>query len=473
MEDPLDENLLIVSKGGLEVKGDVRLVEKLEALPPKKVRVRVYIDRAEKLAGDSFFDKLDPYCMCKLGEFKRFQTPVFWNVGVNPKFEHNGVLTLSGETHLEFTVMDHDKFSADDLCGNGTLELANIPDGWSGKVELTRPKQGIFKEDESMEEAAGKLFVTIKYDYEKVNALLKQPKERTWQDLTLFSIPEKKVWGHEQVMLGNQFKRTIEGSSNMLAYRLHLGRIRVVAASPRGEQMTTVLWKVTKKRFLDFTKHCGREKQFMQACRVSALEKQSSMKELLQRLIKRWEQEEQSTFLRSAAFMSGPEKEEAMDPSQFKSLYKGVKAHIAVRNALNLAGGSFWDKLDPYAKLKFKNSKEEMKTSVLQDAGSDPVWDCEGSLTYQGENVLEIQVYDYDTYSADDLIAVGQLTVEKFGQTNGFEGTVTLSLPGNKKKKTLKQMMIIIGIMWDAPRDPNATMNTTQSGQQKLLNSTM
>ena len=32
-------------------------------------------------AGNSMFDKLDPYIICKLGEYKRFQTPVVCLVG--------------------------------------------------------------------------------------------------------------------------------------------------------------------------------------------------------------------------------------------------------------------------------------------------------------------------------------------------------------------------------------------------------
>ena len=61
--------------------------------------------------------------------------------------------------------------------------------------------------------------------------------------------------------------------------------------------------------------------------------------------------------------------EEAVDPSRFRVAYRGAKArcrketkhvvesyrkwlakaHISVRNALNLSGGGWFDKLDPYA----------------------------------------------------------------------------------------------------------------------------
>merc|ERR1712218_688679 len=113
----------------------------------------------------------DPYVIVKLGDFKRFQTPVIWNVGPNPTFEYDGVLTFNGEEALEFVVMDHDKFTADDLCGSCTVPIAELADGWSGKVQLTRPKRGVFKAESTLEEPAGHLFFSVKYDFEKQSAL--------------------------------------------------------------------------------------------------------------------------------------------------------------------------------------------------------------------------------------------------------------------------------------------------------------
>jgi len=78
---------------------------------------------------------------------------------------------------------------------------------------------------------------------------------------------------------------------------------------------------------------------------------------------------------------------------------------------------------------------------------------------YNGEVALEMSVWDYDKYSSDDLIATAVVQVGQF--TGGFEGMVPLSLPGNKKNKSMKQSMIIIGIQWDSPRDPNTTLGTT------------
>lgn len=458
--EPLDDCVLIVSRGALEVRADVTLSEKLDALPPRKVRLRVLVDRAENLAQDSIFDKLDPYCVVKLGDLKRFQTPVMWNVGANPKFEYNGVLKYKDESTLEFTVMDRDQFSADDLCGSASIAISELHDGYSGHLLLTRPRRGVFANDEELEEPAGKIFFKIHWDTEKFSALNRTAKERTWNDQVVFTIKEQDCWGHEQLMLGPLFKRTLEQASSFLTYQVSLHNFRVVGAESRHGKDMVVCWKVSRGRFAEFIRHCGREKQFLHACKFSTLEKQTTVKELAKRLLEKWEVEEQCTMMRSGIY-EVKETEETMEPSRFRVAYRGVKAHITIRCGLNLTGGSWFDKLDPYAVVRFKGSKQEIRTSVLQDAGSDPVWECEGVLVYNGETAMELAVWDYDRFKSDALVGTGQLPVEQF--CSGFEGMIPLSPPGDKKKKSLKQSMIVLGIQWDMPRDPNSTFTTNLS----------
>jgi len=451
----VEESVVIVSKGSIEVKGDIKLTEKLDALPPKKKRMRIFLDKAEKLAGDSIFDKLDPYCIVKLGEFKRFQTPVMWNVGVNPQFEYQGVLTFSDEEELEIIVMDYDKFSADDLCGSCTVKVSDLQDGWYGKVELHRPKRtlGAGKDDEQMMEPAGKIFFGVRYDYEKISSLTKQARERSWPNQVLFNLGAQEAWGHEMIMLGSVFGKTLEGAANATPFSLELSNFRLIGGYQKGganEKIT--LLKASKKRFVDFVRKSQREKQFLQSCRGSLLDKQTTIKGIIKLLIDRWDTEEAADTMRKGLTMT--KVQEAVDPSRFRVAYRGAKAHITVRNALNLSGGGWFDKLDPYAIVRFRGNKAEFRTSVLQDAGSDPIWNCEGYLPYNGEVALEISVWDYDHYSSDDLVGTAVIQVEQF--CNGYEGMVPLSLPGDKKKKkkTLKQSMITIGILWDAPQDP-------------------
>mmetsp|Transcript_81495 Transcript_81495/g.230929 ORF Transcript_81495/g.230929 Transcript_81495/m.230929 type:complete len:771 (+) Transcript_81495:246-2558(+) len=458
-DEPLEESVLIVSSGGVDVRCDVTLTEKLEAIPPKPVRIRIQLDRAERLAGDSILDKLDPYCVVKLGDFKRFQTPVQWNVGPNPRFDYSGVLMFGGEELLEFTVMDHDKFSADDLCGSGSIPVKELHDGWSGRIDLTRPKRGVFRSEETLEEPAGRLHFSVRWDYERVTAMTRKPKQRTWADQDLFNLGKDGCWGHEQLILGGLFRRTLEQASQALAYSLELSNFRVFGSAPRGGNDVVTCWKASRRRFTDFLRHCGRERHFMQACRVSSLEKQSHVQELAVQLIRKWELEEQTHLMR-AGMLDAPPAEEAIDASRFRVAYRGCRATISVRNALNLTGGGWFDKLDPYAKLRFQNSKEVFTTSVLQDAGSDPVWNAEGTLEYNGETALEIVVWDYDgKYNPPDKIATGVIQVEQF--CSGFEGMVPLTKPGSTKKtRNIKQMMIVVGIQWGPPRDPSAAAVT-------------
>eukprot|EP00913_Durusdinium_trenchii_P030171 g28270.t1 len=319
--DRAAHSVIMVSKGSIEVRGDIKLTERLDVLPPKKKRMRIFLDRAEKLAGDSIFDKLDPYCIVKLGEFKRFQTPVMWNVGVNPQFEYQG--------ELEIIVMDYDKFSADDLCGSCTVKVSDLYDGWYGKVDLMRPKRslGAAKDDEHMLELAGRLYFGVKYDYEKISALTKKPKEKSWPDQVGQELTNFRIFGGYQ-----------RGGAN--------------------EKI--VLLKASKKRFMDFVKKSQKEKQFLQSCRLSTLDKQVTIKGIIKSLIERWETEDQTENFRKGVFQT--KVVEAVDPSRFRVAYRGAKALVTVRNALNLSGGGWFDKLDPYAILRFRGSKAEFST---------------------------------------------------------------------------------------------------------------
>lgn len=479
--DPIEENMLIVSKGRLEVRSNIFLTERLENLPPKRTRINIHVAKAEKLSDTSWFDKLDPYCIVKMGDYKKCQTPVMWDVGPNPVFDYDGVLTYEGEKYLEFIVMEHDRFSADDLLGTGSLNVADLPDkGFQGNVYLKRPKRGLHKADSTNEEEAGRVCVNITWQTEPITAGMRKPKEREFRDTVLFEIGDQGCWGHEHLMLGTLFKRTLEQASHGMKYSMRLGRpdeppFRVVGGSPKGVSEICTAWKVSRRRFNEFIRQCSREKQFTQACRVSSLTKQAELKGLMERLIAKWETEEMSKKLRGGG---EPEiKEEVMDPNHFRIAYRDTKCHVTVRNALNLTGGGMFDKLDPYAVVRFRGSKNRpFKTHTLEDAGSDPFWAVEGcrhkgAILYQGETAIEVSVWDYDKYSNDDLIAQGTIPVEEF--CRGFEGCVTLNLPdGKKKKANAKQMMIVMGVQFDAPKEP-INARTGEFGKSSTLRSAM
>lgn len=454
-DDRDEEGVVMVTQGRIEVRGDVTLTEKIESIPPKKMRLRVYLEKAENLAGDSFFDKLDPYCIVKLGNFKRFQTPIQWNVGPNPFFDHTGVLTYNGEQTMEFVIMDHDTVGADDLCGQGSFDISEVPEnGMVCKIPLSRPKRGIFASEGAVhEENCGSLTVKFTWDLEKVSNLQRPTKQKTWRQQELFTLKDKDVWGHEQLALGElQFRRVLQQASSKLKYDVTLENFRLVGSEGASAVDSSACLKVASRRFLDFIKKCGREKQFLQACRISTLDKQLNVRELATRLTKKWEDQEQGQMMRVGADVVETKLETVlMEPSTFRVTYRGCQALVSVRNALNLSGSGWFDKADPYAIVRFRGSNQEFRTSVLQDAGSDPIWNCEGFLKYSGETTLEISVWDYDKFSADDLLAIGSLQVESF--CNGFEGMIPLNPPqaaGKKKKKrqVTNQSMITIGVQW-------------------------
>jgi hypothetical protein len=467
-DNPAEDGVIAVTQGEIEVRGDVTLTERIDAIPPKKVRLRMYIEGCKDLAGDSIFDKLDPYVVVKLGNFKRLQTPVIWNAGPNPIFEYSGVLTYNNEESIDFVVMDHDTIGADDLCGHGSLDVRDIGEGWSGKVPLTRPKRGIFKSEEAtMEEPAGKLLISFQWDYEKVSQLLRPTKKKSWDDQVLWTLKSNECWGHEQMAIGGAlFKKTLESATNKMKYDITIHNFRLVGSERSGaESSVSSCLKLSRRRFTDFLHRCGREKQFLQACRISALEKQTHIKALAARLTRRWEDQEQAELMRTGIIEDEKQEEVLMEPSHFRVAYRGCKVLITVRNALNLRGGGWFDRLDPYAIVRFRGQNSEFRTSVLQDAGADPIWNCQGFLPYNGETTLEIAVWDYDKYTADDLLAIGSIQVEQF--CNGFEGMIPLNPPqsqkSGKKKQIANQSMITIGVQW--PPLAEAPGNAHPQGQ--------
>merc|ERR1719401_2242319 len=122
------------------------------------------------------------------------------------------------------------------------------------------------------------------------------------------------------------FMRILEQAASQTTYTLQLTNLKIIAGAPKGGSTGVSLWKASKPRFMEMVKHTGREKPFLQACRVSSLEKQMHIKDLIKRLIRKWETEEETHRLRKGMLEAPPE-EEAIDPSRFRIAYRGYKAH--------------------------------------------------------------------------------------------------------------------------------------------------
>lgn len=475
-EEPLEEVLFVVVKGALEIRGDIQLVQRLESLPPKKVRLRVRVERAEGLKQDSVFDKLDPYVEVTVGDFTTFRTNTEQNAGVNPTFGFEGVLLYSGEAEARFDVRDHDTYGADGMCGHGTVDLTNIKHNARVEVpiQLKRPPKTVFRSEQLFEEDAGVLYVTLWWDTEPITEASRAPKRKTFEDKELFVIKQEEMWGHEQLMLRENFRRTLELAAREMAYSAHLGEFRVVGAQSKGANELITIWKVTEQRFLHFIKHLGRMKQLTQTSRVHALDKQYHLRDILTGLVESWEQEEVAINIRKNMTDMGEPRVEAMDPMEFRDKYRGMRATIYIRNGINITNGSLFAKLDPFVSVQWKvgigdvRKKKKLRTKVLKDSGPDPIWDDSGYLVYQGESALEISVYDYDPDGVDDLVAVGQIQIEKL--VAGFDNMVQLQRPGKgAKKRTIKVMFIAIGVEWEhPPHDPAATLSSIRSGGSTL-----
>lgn len=143
-DEPLEQSLVIVTSGAFEVLGDVTLEERpLEGKKNKKKKLKVTVEEAKDLAGDSRFDNLDPYCIVKLGDKgKIFKTPTLNNAGKHPVWHHTGVLLWTGEPELEFSVYDYDTFGSDDICGTGKLLIDDMSKrGFDGTIQLYRKQK--------------------------------------------------------------------------------------------------------------------------------------------------------------------------------------------------------------------------------------------------------------------------------------------------------------------------------------------
>eukprot|EP00932_Pfiesteria_piscicida_P018480 SRR837773.533.p1 GENE.SRR837773.533~~SRR837773.533.p1 ORF type:complete len:797 (+),score=294.57 SRR837773.533:309-2393(+) len=455
--DGLCDSVVMVSTGVLSVRADICLIEQFHKRSPRRARLHLHIHKAEGLHGDSILDRLDPYVVIKLGE-KKIQTPVYWNVGANAHFDYKGKFTYSDEETLQLTVNDRDQLSADDLCGMVDIKLAEVPNsGWQRKeVRLLRPKTGIFFGDDEEQLPAGKLTISVKWDLEAPPPPRRAPRERVYRDQTLFTLEELSVFGHEQVVLGVDFRDALERLCKDLPYALRItSPFRLVAEGKRGTSVNevTTAWKASGERFRNFLHHTGRWKPFQKECSMNLIKRQCQVKDLVAALGKKWDEENEKDALwgrnSNRPSYRSPTEEVALDPMHFMVLYRGARAKISIKNAVNIPEGGWFDKVSPYAVVRFARSRSDVRTSVLQGAGGEPFWDCEGELLYNGEAELQVQIWNYDRVGGDELIGEARLQVSNFYQ--GFDGMVKLEAPRQRKSRfgrKPKPMALVLGVMW-------------------------
>lgn len=109
------------------------------AWPSKKVRMlTVTVESASNLPGDSEQDRLDPYVVIKVGQ-KTYKSPVAFDAGPDPVWSYTTAVVYNGELEIEFTVMEHDSYSRDDVLGVASLSHIDFTgvDGYSGSLSLS------------------------------------------------------------------------------------------------------------------------------------------------------------------------------------------------------------------------------------------------------------------------------------------------------------------------------------------------
>mmetsp|Transcript_7386 Transcript_7386/g.16183 ORF Transcript_7386/g.16183 Transcript_7386/m.16183 type:complete len:862 (-) Transcript_7386:140-2725(-) len=492
----LDDNIFMVLSGSLEVRGSVSIRRKVQTAKRKPLRAHITVVKGEKLIGDTIFDRLDPYAVVGFSETNRFQTTMQGNAGANPDWRYQGVLGYHNEEELTVRVMDKEVFTNDTLVGIGSIPVTEIlgkpgAKEWKGKVQLFRPKRGVLQ-DVIDQENAGWVHLVISWDYKEATMLSKP--WHVHDDKTLFIIQDQETWGLEQMVLGEkEFIQTLERSVTYLEqaaeaqdaagdrFEIKLGSFSLFGAEPpRGSQKSEVA-KISRRRFFDLVNVNPSKKLLASSCRSTAMRRSEELAVLLQKLYAKQETIERIEYCRRGGLADQMQEEQdqavGMDPSRFRVAFNGCKMHLDVRNALNLSGGGWFDKLDPYAVIKLRGAKGQFRTSVMTNAGSDPIWNCQGFLRYGGETHLDVAVFDYDRIGNDDLLGSATLPIERFYQ--GFEGSISLDPPDNnwilqgRQRGKAQKMQLVMGISFDPPAELEETLTSRKNLNSRSLNISM
>eukprot|EP00746_Dinoflagellata_sp_MGD_P166108 gnl/MRDRNA2_/MRDRNA2_95798_c0_seq1.p1 gnl/MRDRNA2_/MRDRNA2_95798_c0~~gnl/MRDRNA2_/MRDRNA2_95798_c0_seq1.p1 ORF type:complete len:782 (+),score=172.08 gnl/MRDRNA2_/MRDRNA2_95798_c0_seq1:132-2477(+) len=466
-QESAESQFLVVTKGTLYVKGDIYVEEAPKAAGPQgRRKMEVYIEHGKGLAGDSMFDKLDPYCVCKLSDVKRFQTPVMHNAGTEPIWKKTGHFLYDGEDGVTFEVYDYDRFSSDDFCGSGFLPFRDFEKGFEGEVKLTLKKRtaagalkGLVRKKGAPEDSnaykflpAGTVWVSISWveaqrSAAEIAAAQLPKKHKTFRNQLLFERHERQCWGHEAIFLEDEFMHTLERAAVGSEWKMRIANLTLEASPSAG---AFHVMRFPRRELLEFVRKFGQKNAMTQYCRVATVTQQNHIRTMLYELIEKWRVEESKKQVMMEADDVGIDI--TKDIGRFRSAFRGAQLRVTINCGINLEGGGWLDKLDPYAvaRLKGGGSGQIVKTPALQDVGANPVWEHTGTLTYGGEDILEFQVFDEDQFSSDDLIAIGELKVAQF--TDGYEGMVELRDAKKKKKKNGKPPksagMIIVSIEW-------------------------
>lgn len=295
-----------------------------------------------------------------------------------------------------------------------------------------------------------------------------KPKEREYPSTKMFDLRPNSIFGREFLLLEGEYSgqgRTegflglLEEAAKGLKFEMFIDN-PVVSCHPHAKESVQI-FKIRGRDYLQTLRRIAGvgESRFKEMALKSmalqmATKKQLGFRDVVHRLLDEWARE-----THWAELLQGEKKTKVfeLDLSKFRVAFRGAPVKIVVQNAVGLHGGGFFDKLDPYATVKFSGPSSQMiRTPTLQDVGSNPVWEHEGVLKYMGEESLEIQVWDEDINlfggeNSNDLIGSAILSVQSF--CRGFEGTIELEPPPHKKQasKSKNPMLFALSLTWDVP----------------------
>jgi hypothetical protein len=100
----------------------------------------VRVVSAVGLGGPKQEGKLDPYLIIKVvGTNAVVQSAVYEDASSSPQFDFEARFRYNGETVVDVTIMDKDRFSKDEVLGTCSLTIEQFHDGFVGAMDIRRP----------------------------------------------------------------------------------------------------------------------------------------------------------------------------------------------------------------------------------------------------------------------------------------------------------------------------------------------
>jgi hypothetical protein len=100
----------------------------------------VRVVSAVGLGGPKQEGKLDPYLIIKVvGTNSVVQSAVYEDASSSPQFDFEARFRYNGETVVDITIMDKDRFSKDEVLGTCSLTIEQFHDGFVGAMDIKRP----------------------------------------------------------------------------------------------------------------------------------------------------------------------------------------------------------------------------------------------------------------------------------------------------------------------------------------------